>query len=101
VREMAGRLASSGYTVLVPNVYYRLGRAPVITSPDQIEPDDLARYIFEVIMPQISGLTPELVTRDADAYLDWLAASEHATGAPVGVTGYCMGVPLMLHTAGT
>jgi carboxymethylenebutenolidase len=98
---MADRPASSGYTVLVPNVLYRLGRAPVIISPDEIAPDDLARYIFQVIMPQISGLTPELVVRDARAYLDWLAASEHATGGPVGVTGYCMGVPLMVHTAGT
>src|SRR5690349_4241994 len=39
LRKMAGRLAAAGYTVLVPNVTYRLGRAPVVELPEFIDTD--------------------------------------------------------------
>ncbi len=38
-RAMADRLASNGYTVLVPNVFYRSGRAPVAASFDGFKPE--------------------------------------------------------------
>jgi carboxymethylenebutenolidase len=98
-REMADRLASCGYTVLVPNVFYRAGRAPMVTPPDQIEPQAVGRYIAEQVMPLVYALTPAMLVRDAGAYLDWLAASEHVTDGPVGATGYCVGAALMLRTA--
>jgi carboxymethylenebutenolidase len=101
VRDMADRLASNGYAVLAPNLFYRTGRAPVFKSPAQIEPSEAHSYMTEVIMPVVSALTPDLAMRDAGAYLDWLAASELVTDGPVGLTGYCMGAALMLRTAGT
>src|SRR3954451_16490365 len=43
-REMARRLASSGYTVLVPNPFYRVKRAPIVTGPfDFSNPTDRAK----------------------------------------------------------
>jgi carboxymethylenebutenolidase len=99
IREMADRLASNEYTVLVPNVFYRVGHAPVIPAPDQIELADVQRYVVEDIMPLIAGLTPGMVVRDAGAYLDRLAASEHVADGPMGSTGYCVGAGLMLRTA--
>ncbi len=99
LRSMADRLAEAGYTVLVPNVFYRHGRAPVVELPEFIDPE--ARPdIFQKVGPLIGGLTPDLVERDAGAYLRWLAASPLVTDGPIAVTGYCMGARLALYTAG-
>ncbi|MET9584171.1 dienelactone hydrolase family protein [Streptomyces sp. NPDC006539] len=100
LKEMADRLARAGYTVLVPNVFYRHGRAPVVELPDVIDPARRPE-IFERIGPIMTSLTPDLAMRDADAYLRWLAASPLTTDGPVGITGYCMGARLALRTAGT
>ncbi|WP_392839175.1 dienelactone hydrolase family protein [Streptomyces sp. LN500] len=100
LKEMADRLARAGYTVLVPNVFYRHGRAPVVELPDVIGPARRPE-IFERLGPIMTSLTPDLAMRDADAYLRWLAASPLTTDGPVGITGYCMGAGLALRTAGT
>ncbi|MFJ5223161.1 dienelactone hydrolase family protein [Streptomyces sp. NPDC088400] len=99
LKKMADRLASAGYTVLVPNVVYRSGRAPLVPLPDFINPAERPE-IFESIRPAMATLTPEAAMRDAGTYLDWLAASPLTNGGPVGVTGYCMGAGLALRTAG-
>ncbi|MEW2399948.1 dienelactone hydrolase family protein [Streptomyces sp. NPDC046862] len=98
LRKMADRLAEAGYTVLVPNVFYRHGPAPVFDLPDFIDPQERPG-LWEQIAPVLQSLTPELVTRDAGAYLDWLAARPEAADGPVGTTGYCMGTRLALRTA--
>ena len=99
LRAMADRLAGAGYTVLVPNVFHRSGRTPVFDLPEFIDP--AARpEIWEQILPAMTALTPELALRDAAAYLRWLADSPRAAEGPVGITGYCMGARLALHTAG-
>ncbi|WP_040700072.1 dienelactone hydrolase family protein [Nocardia vinacea] len=100
LRAMADRLASAGYTVLVPNVFYRHGRAPVVNLPEFIDPARRPE-IFQRLGPIVRSLTPELVMRDADAYLRSLADSPLTTDGPVGVTGYCMGAGLALRTAAT
>ncbi|WP_392749393.1 dienelactone hydrolase family protein [Streptomyces sp. LN590] len=100
LKEMADRLARAGYTVLVPNVFYRHRRAPVVELPDVIGPARRPE-IFERLGPIMTSLTPDLAMRDADAYLRWLAASPLTTDGPVGITGYCMGAGLALRTAGT
>ncbi|MEU6071738.1 MULTISPECIES: dienelactone hydrolase family protein [Streptomyces] len=100
LRSMADRLAAAGYTVLVPNVFYRHGRTPVIDLPEFIDPG-ADPTIWERIGPIVQSLTPDLVERDAGAYLRWLADSPLVADGPVAVTGYCMGARLALLTAGT
>ncbi|MEU9171696.1 dienelactone hydrolase family protein [Streptomyces sp. NPDC048420] len=99
LESMADRLAEAGYTVLVPNVFYRHGRSPVFDLPEFIEPE--ARpAIFEQIVPVMQALTPDLVVRDAGAYLRWLADRSEVADGPVALTGYCLGARLALRTAG-
>jgi len=98
LKTMARRLAGHGYTVLVPNVMYRAGRAPVVDLPDFIGPAERSE-IFERLSPIMRALTPDRAMRDAGAYLDWLAASPLVTDGPAGITGYCMGGVLGIRTA--
>jgi carboxymethylenebutenolidase len=98
LEEMAGHIASQGYVVLVPNVLYRQGRAPLLDTTQLKDPEVRGRLI-EVLRPWMAKLTPELAMRDADAFLDFLAAHDQVSDGPVGVTGYCMGGALALRTA--
>ncbi|WP_067466447.1 dienelactone hydrolase family protein [Nocardia amamiensis] len=93
LRSLADRIAAHGYTVLMPNAYYRHGRAPVIELPDFIDPAERPE-IFQQVFPMIRELTPEVLRSDAGAYLAWLAASPQVAEGKVGVTGYCMGARL-------
>ncbi|WP_327312230.1 dienelactone hydrolase family protein [Streptomyces sp. NBC_01235] len=99
LKAMADRLAGAGYAVLVPNVFYRHGRAPVVELPEFIDP--VARpEIFGSLMPFVQSLTNDLAVRDAAAYLRWLEESPLVADGPVALTGYCMGARLALLTAG-
>ncbi|MFI9828132.1 dienelactone hydrolase family protein [Streptomyces sp. NPDC051913] len=100
LRSMADRLAGAGYVVLVPNVFYRHGPAPVVELPDFINPAERPE-IFRSLGEPARTLTPQGAMRDAAVYLDWLAASPLTADGPAGVVGYCMGAGLALRTAGT
>ncbi|MCH5677025.1 dienelactone hydrolase family protein [Streptomyces gilvus] len=100
LESMADRLAEAGYTVLVPNVFYRAGRSPVFDLPEFIDPSTRPQ-MFEQIMPVMQDLTAERAKRDAGAYLQWMADSPLVADGPVALTGYCMGARLALYTAGT
>jgi carboxymethylenebutenolidase len=95
-REMGRRLAASGYVVLVPNLYYRVKRAPVIDGAFSFaNPEDRAK-----ITPLRATVTPEGTARDAVAYLAFLDAQPQTNKKKkAGVQGYCMGGPLSVQTA--
>lgn len=95
---MARELAGHGYHVLVPNLYYRHGPAPVVELPEHIG-EDARPAVIAQLMPMIKAHTTERVLRDADAYLRFLAARPEVGAGPVGVIGYCMGAALAMRTA--
>jgi carboxymethylenebutenolidase len=88
IEQMTDRIASHGYTVLAPNVFYRSGRAPVLPVPDLSDPEARSAF-FASVKPLMAELTPDALDRDGCAYLDYLA--EVAAPGPVAITGYCMG----------
>ncbi|MCF6522815.1 dienelactone hydrolase family protein [Streptomyces sp. JJ36] len=98
LRETARELAEHGYYVLVPNLYYRHGPAPVTELPEHIGAG-VRPAVIGRLMPLIEAHTPELVQRDADAYLRFLTAQPEATAGPVAVIGYCVGAALAVRTA--
>ena len=95
-REMGRRLAAQGYVVLVPNLYYRARRAPVVDGAFNFaDPDDRAK-----LTPLRATVTPEGTERDAGAYIAFLDAQPQTdTKKKAGVQGYCMGGPLAFRTA--
>lgn len=95
-RQMARRLAEQGYTVLVPNLFYRLGRgAGLDFSANREDPHVQAR-----MTTLRTHLSPEMMERDAAAYVDFLAAQPSVMAdSPMGVVGYCMSGAMAIRTA--
>jgi carboxymethylenebutenolidase len=89
--EMVERIASFGYVVLAPNVLYRAGRSPVLALPDPSDADARAAF-FRSVRPLVAELTPDRLTGDGAAYLDYL--EQAAAPGPVAITGYCAGARL-------
>ncbi|MFE9399910.1 dienelactone hydrolase family protein [Streptomyces flavidovirens] len=98
LREMARELAGHGYYVLVPNLFYRHGRAPVIELPEHIG-EKVRPALMAQLMPLIEAHTAERALRDADAYLRFLTTQPEVAAGPVAVTGYCIGGLLAMRTA--
>ncbi|MFH8717595.1 dienelactone hydrolase family protein [Streptomyces zaomyceticus] len=98
LREMARELAGHGYYVLVPNLFYRHGPAPVVELPGHIA-EEARPAIFDQLMPLIEAHTAERVLSDADAYLRFLTRRPEVSAGPVAVTGYCIGGLLAMRTA--
>ena len=95
-KQMATRLAQSGYSVLVVNPYYRKGRAP-LPPPGVSFSDPEGRKLIVSLM---GSLTPEAQVSDARAYVDYLDAQPSVDPKrQMGTLGYCMGGPITLRTA--
>lgn len=91
-RQMAKRLAESGYSVLVVNPFYRQLKAPTA-------PKGAATPIPEV-MPQMQALTEQTHMTDARAFVAWLDQQPSvAKNRKIGTQGYCMGGPMAFRTA--
>jgi len=91
---MGDRLAGLGYTVLVPDVYYRNEWAPFDPSTVFTDPDERQR-----LGVLAKSVTPALVAADAGAFLDFLTGRPEVAGTAVGTTGYCMGGRMSLTAA--
>jgi carboxymethylenebutenolidase len=96
VREMAKRLAADGFTVLVPNPFYRTAKPPGLSLDiDFNNPADRAK--MDVLR---APLTSEAVMQDATAYVQFLDSQTPVSkSAKMGAFGYCMGGPMTMQAA--
>jgi len=99
MRDIGKRIAAEGYSVLVPNPFYRLAKAPVIQDPSSFSfqnPADMAK--LQPLMASINAAGA--AEKDASAYVAFLDAQPQVNKAKkMGTQGYCMGGPLVVRTA--
>ena len=94
-RDMARRLAEKGYTVLMPNVFYRTTKPPVVDITIGMGDERTMKRFGELRAP----LTPEAVERDATAYVNFLSGHSAASAGSIGVVGYCFTGSFAMRTA--
>lgn len=96
--ELGERLATHGYFVLLPDLFYRSGPyAPM--DPHTVFSDPEKR---KVLMEKFfAPATPANIMSDTAAFLDWLAAQPDVKPGGIGTTGYCMGGLMSLTAAST
>jgi carboxymethylenebutenolidase len=95
-KQMATRLAESGYSVLVINPFYRTQKAP--TAPEH--PDFNDPPTRQALMTLAGTLSAATAAIDAKAFVAYLDAQPSVDKKhKIGTTGYCMGGPFVLRTA--
>ncbi len=98
MRGMAKRLAAGGYSVLVPNPFYRVSKAPFTDASkfDFQNNADMAK--LRPLMASVNA--PGNGEKDATAYVAFLDAQKQVDKSKkIGTQGYCMGGPLVVKTA--
>lgn len=99
MRDMAKRVAAEGYSVLVPNPFYRVSRAPQYTTAANMDfrsPDTMAKLRPLMSSVQSAGNAE----KDAVAYVAFLDAQPQVDKTKkMGTQGYCMGGALVVRTA--
>ncbi|MBL8555540.1 MAG: dienelactone hydrolase family protein [Phenylobacterium sp.] len=85
LRDMARRIATAGYYVMLPNLYYRKGVLELADLPPLPEAEARAR-MFELM----GSISIPLVMEDTDALLDFADRDLAASRGKAGAIGYCM-----------
>jgi carboxymethylenebutenolidase len=93
--DMARRLATVGYDVVLPNLYYRVGRdtkyGPDVTTKGSAEQARMRAVRTKMTIPPVMD--------DIADMLAFLATQPAAKPGPVGTHGYCMSGPYSLAAA--
>ena len=97
MREIGRRLAAEGYSVLVPNPFYRVAKSPVYEDASKV---DFAKERGK-LGPLMGSITADgTVEKDAPAFVAWLdMQKEIDKNKKIGTQGYCMGGALVVRTA--
>ncbi len=96
--EIGARLATHGYLVLLPDLYYRSGPYEPLNAKTVFTDPEQRKVLTEKFRSKAS--LPNLIS-DTSYFLDFLSAHPDARRGGVGTTGYCMGGTAALAAAGT
>jgi carboxymethylenebutenolidase len=97
LRDMARRIGTVGYFVVLPNLYYRSGReGDYGFDLSRIRSDDReAKKMFEVMRT----LTNAGIVADTRPILDLVRGDDQAAAGPLGCVGYCMSGQFVISVA--
>ena len=90
LHDMARRIASVGYYVVLPNLYYRVTREFVMVRTEEG---------FKRMFEMLRGVTSAMVLRDTAAMLAYVDAQPAARARSIGTVGYCMSGPFVFAAA--
>ena len=97
LHEMARRLATVGFFVIQPNLYYRAGRDYKNFGPNVLEEGHSARERMRTVRTKMT--IPPVMT-DIGTMIEWADAHpDTRTGGLVGTHGYCMSGPYAIAAA--
>lgn len=97
LRDMARRIGTVGYFVVLPNLYYRSGReGDYGFDLSRIRSDDSER---EKMFDLMRTLTNAGVVADTRPLLDVVRSENQAAAGPVGCVGYCMSGQFVISVA--
>lgn len=95
--ELGQRIASAGYYVLLPDLFYRAGP---FTPPDPVAFSQDAELRKQWQIKYMATASKSNIKSDTEAFLDFLAKERDVSSLSIGTTGYCMGGGLSLSAAG-
>lgn len=99
-RDSAARLSKQGYVVLMPNIFYRNGRAPQTPPFRELDADSRPKRIAELTSP----LTPDAMEADASTYIDFLTSQPQTRKGgtdtkTIAAVGHCFSGKMAMHAA--
>lgn len=96
LRDMARRLATVGYYVLLPNLYYRAGTGTTLDASALKQGSAEWDRMFALM----HGLGNRMVAEDTQALLAFIDRQAEARPGKLGCVGYCMSGPFVVTAAG-
>jgi carboxymethylenebutenolidase len=90
LHDMARRLGSAGYYVMLPNLYYR-----------RLREFDMGSSSREIMFEHMNSLSNAMVCEDIKALIDFADADSAARDGKMGCVGYCMSGPFAFAAAAT
>ena len=95
--EVGERLATYGYYVLLPDLFYRSGPYEPLDPHTVFNDPEKRKYFTEKLFKHA---TQSNIMSDTRAFLDYLASVPEVKPGGIGTTGYCMGGAIALAAAG-
>lgn len=92
LHDMARRIATVGYYVVLPNLYYRTTREFTMVRDEEG---------FKRMFDLMYSINIEKVMRDSQAMLDYVDKQPEAKSSSLGGVGYCMSGPYIMAACGT
>jgi len=91
LHDMARRLASAGYFVVLPNLYYRHAREYVLKERTEVAMAEMFTLM--------RSLDPGTTRCDTNSMLQYVDSNPCADSSRIGAVGYCMGGPFVVWAA--